>query len=295
MNFGRLLTALVTPFNNNGTINYQLTTQLIEHLLENGTDGFVVNGTTGESPTLTSEEKAEFLQFVIKQVNHRVPVIAGTGSNNTQASIFMTQQAETLGADGVMLVTPYYNKPSQEGMFQHFRAIAQSTCLPVMLYNIPGRTVVKLDVDTILRLAEIDNIVAIKEATGDLDAISQVIASTADDFYIYSGDDDLLLPILSIGGHGAVSVTSHIAGDQMQDMISTYNRGDIKHANMIQQQLAPLIKALFIAPNPTAVKAALTLNGFNVGTVRLPLVPLNEVEYSIVKEALRMIKTKKVG
>ncbi len=211
-------------------------------------------------------------------MNGRVPVIAGTGSNNTKDSIKLTKKAEEAGVDCVMLVTPYYNKPSQEGMYRHFKAIAEETSLPVMLYNVPGRTVASLAPETAIRLAEIPNISAIKEASGDLDAITKIIAETPEDFYVYSGDDGLTLPILAVGGRGVVSVASHIVGSDMQQMIKNYTNGQTATAALIHQKLLPIMKELFKAPNPAPVKTALQLKGLDVGSVRLPLIPLNEDE-----------------
>ena len=193
MNFGQILTAMVTPFDQNGEIDFNATKNLINYLIANGTDGLVVAGTTGESPTLTTEEKVELFKFVVEIVDGRVPVIAGTGSNSTRASISLTKLAEKTGVDGIMLVVPYYNKPSQEGLYQHFKAIAESTSLPIILYNIPGRSVVNMSVDTIVRLSKIPNIVSIKEASGNLDAMAEIIRQTPDDFSLYSGDDGLTI------------------------------------------------------------------------------------------------------
>ncbi|GEN56224.1 4-hydroxy-tetrahydrodipicolinate synthase [Halolactibacillus alkaliphilus] len=286
MEFNQVLTAMVTPFNDQDEINYDETKRLIDYLIDNGTEGIVAVGTTGESPTLSHDEKLSFLRFVVNYVNKRVPVIAGTGSNNTKQSIALSKEAEEIGVDGIMLVTPYYNKPSQEGMYQHFKTIAEAITLPVMLYNIPGRTVVRLELETVLRLAEVKNIVAIKEATGDLDLISQIIKETPDDFIVYSGDDNLLLPILSLGGSGIVSVASHIVGNEMSAMVKAYTAGDVVTATKIQQEIAPVIKALFSAPNPSAVKYALNKKGLNVGHVRLPLIALNEAEKADVDDVV---------
>ncbi|EMF46133.1 Dihydrodipicolinate synthase [Planococcus halocryophilus Or1] len=286
MNFGQIITAMVTPFDQQGEIDFPATKKLIEHLIANGSDGLVVAGTTGESPTLSTEEKVELFQFTVNTVAGRIPVIAGTGSNNTRASISLTQQAEEVGVDGVMLVTPYYNKPSQEGMFQHFQAIADSTSLPVMLYNIPGRSVVNLSPETIIRLSQISNIVSVKEASGDLDAAAEIIENTPDSFTVYSGDDSLTLPMLSIGGTGIVSVSAHIIGNDMQDMITSFKTGDVKTAAAIHRRLVPTMKALFAAPNPTPVKAALNITGVQVGGVRLPMIPLTEEETFTLRESL---------
>ena len=288
MNFGKVLTAMVTPFDQKGEIDFNGVRTLVNYLIANGTDGLVVAGTTGESPTLTTEEKVELFKYVVKVVEGRVPVIAGTGSNNTRASISLTKQAEEAGVDGIMLVSPYYNKPSQEGLYQHFKAIAESTKLPVMLYNIPGRSVVNIKVDTVVRLSEIENIVCIKEASGNLDAMAEIISRTSDDFTLYSGDDGLTLPVLSIGGAGVVSVASHILGNEMQAMISCFFNGDLKEAAAAHRHLLPKMKALFAAPSPSPVKAALNLTGIPVGGVRLPMVPLSEDEMRNLQIALQL-------
>jgi 4-hydroxy-tetrahydrodipicolinate synthase len=292
MNFGQILTAMVTPFDQNEEIDYNATRSLVNHLIANGTDGLVVAGTTGESPTLTTEEKVELFKFVVEVVGGRVPVIAGTGSNNTRESISLTSLAEKAGADGVLLVVPYYNKPSQEGLYQHFKAIAESTTLPVMLYNIPGRSAINMSVETIVRLSKIPNIVSIKDASANLDAMAEIISQTSRDFTVYSGDDGLTLPLLSIGGTGVVSVASHIIGNEMQTMIQNFNNGNHQEAALIHRNLLPIMKALFAAPNPTPVKAALNLNGISVGGVRLPMLPLNEEEISALQKILQRLNLK---
>jgi 4-hydroxy-tetrahydrodipicolinate synthase len=286
MIFGQVLTAMVTPFDQHGEIDYHAARTLVNYLIDNGTDGLVVAGTTGESPTLTTEEKVTLFKFVVEVAAGRVPVIAGTGSNNTRASISLTKQAEEAGVDGIMLVGPYYNKPSQEGLFQHFKAIAEATSLPVMLYNIPGRSAVNISVDTIVRLSEISNIVAVKEASGNLDAMAEVIDRTPETFTLYSGDDALTLPVLAIGGAGVVSVASHIIGNQMQEMVTLFKNGHVQEAAVLHRSLLPIMKALFTAPNPTPVKTALNLQGVQVGEVRLPLVPLTEEEKSTLQKVL---------
>lgn len=287
MKFGQVLTAMVTPFDDNGEIDFNATKTLVEHLITNGTDGLVVAGTTGESPTLTTEEKIELFKCVVEAAAGRIPVIAGTGSNNTKASISLTKLAEETGVDGIMLVAPYYNKPSQEGLYQHFKTIAQSTSLPVMLYNIPGRSVVNISVETIVRLSTIPNVVSIKEASGDLDAMAEIISKTPSDFTLYSGDDGLTIPVLAIGGAGVVSVASHIIGNDMQEMINAFKNGDVQNAAAAHRNLLPLMRALFIAPSPSPVKAALNLSGTHVGGVRLPMVPLSNEEQSALEKALQ--------
>ncbi|MBT2730229.1 4-hydroxy-tetrahydrodipicolinate synthase [Bacillus sp. ISL-75] len=286
MNFGQVLTAMVTPFDQNGEVDFNATRTLVDYLIENGTDGIVVAGTTGESPTLTTEEKVALFKFVVDAVNGRVPVIAGTGSNNTRASISLTKLAEQTGVDGIMLVAPYYNKPSQEGMYQHFKAIAESTPLPIMLYNIPGRSVVNLSVETIVRLSQIQNIVALKEASGNLDAMAEIISQAPSDFTLYSGDDGLALPVLAIGGAGVVSVASHVIGNEIQEMINHFKNGNVQDAASAHRRLLPIMKALFAAPNPAPVKAALNMNGVNVGGLRLPLLPLTTEEQRTLQGVL---------
>lgn len=280
--FGRISTAMVTPFDHKGHIDFAKTTQLINHLIDNGTDSLVVAGTTGESPTLSKEEKVALFKHVVKVVDKRVPVIAGTGSNNTYATIELTKKAEQLGVDAIMIVAPYYNKPNQEGLYQHFKAAAEATSLPVMVYNIPGRSVVNILPETIIRLAEIPNVVAVKEASGDLNAMTKIIAETPDDFLLYSGDDGLTLPVLAIGGAGIVSVASHVIGNEMQALVDAFLSGRNADAAKLHQKLLPMMQGLFAAPSPAPVKTALQLKGLDVGSVRLPMVPLTEQERSAV-------------
>ncbi|WP_026287311.1 4-hydroxy-tetrahydrodipicolinate synthase [Gracilibacillus lacisalsi] len=278
MDFGRLLTAMVTPFDENNRMDLNITTQLIEHLIATGSDGLVVAGTTGESPTLSHEEKITLFKHVVKVVDGRVPIIAGTGSNNTQESIELTKEAEQIGIDGALVVTPYYNKPNQEGLYQHYAAIAKETKLPIMLYNIPSRAVVRLNVETVVALSQIENIVAVKDSTGDLDGIASILEQAEDGFSVYSGDDSLTLPIQSIGGSGIVSVSSHIIGKEMKEMIELFEQGKVKEASRLHRKLLPIMRALFMAPSPSPVKSALKYQQINVGSVRLPLVPLSPFE-----------------
>ncbi|MDQ0860072.1 4-hydroxy-tetrahydrodipicolinate synthase [Bacillus sp. V2I10] len=289
IDFGKISTAMVTPFDKNGNIDFAKTSQLVNFLIKNGSDSLVVAGTTGESPTLTSEEKIALFKHVVSEVNGRVPVIAGTGSNNTKASIGLTKKAEAAGVDAVMLVAPYYNKPNQEGLYLHFKTIAEATELPVMIYNVPGRTAVSISPDTIARLAELPNVVAVKEASGDLEAMSEIISKTPEDFALYSGDDGLTLPVLSIGGAGIVSVASHVIGNEMQEMITAFNAGENVRAGAIHRQLLPIMKQLFKAPNPAPVKTALQLKGLDVGPVRLPLVSLTETERNELTKVISSI------
>ncbi|MGJ9456750.1 4-hydroxy-tetrahydrodipicolinate synthase [Oceanobacillus sp. CF4.6] len=295
MNFGNVLTAMVTPFDPYGEVDFEATRGLVNYLIANGSDGLVVAGTTGESPTLTHDEKLKLFTFVVDVVDGRVPVIAGTGSNNTKASIELTIEAEKTGVDAIMLVTPYYNKPSQEGMYQHFRTIAESTTLPVMLYNIPGRSVASLDLDTIIRLSQIKNIVSVKEASGVLDRTAELISNTAEDFSVYSGEDSLTLPTLAIGGTGIVSVSSHIIGNEMQEMMEHFNRGEVAEAGAIHRRILPVMNAMFAAPSPTPVKEALNRIGVPVGSVRLPLIPLNDLERESLSKVIAIYEEKRVA
>ncbi len=286
--FGKVSTAMITPFDKNNNIDFQKTTMLIDYLINHGSDSLVVTGTTGESPTLSNEEKIALIKHTVKEVNGRVPVIAGTGSNNTAASIKLTKQAEEAGVDAIMLVVPYYNKPSQEGLYQHFKAIIESTSLPVMLYNIPGRSVINMSVETIVRLSQFPNVVAVKEASGNLEAMAEIISNTREDFALYSGDDGLTLPALAIGAVGVVSVASHIIGNEMQAMINSYLTGEIVAAGEQHRKLLPIMKQLFTSPNPGPVKTALQFKGLDVGSVRLPLLPLTSSERN---ELMNVIQT----
>lgn len=270
--FGRVMTAMVTPFDQSGDVNYAVVEALAAHLVAHGTDTLVVCGTTGESPTLSWDEEYQLFNVVKQTVAGNAKVVAGTGSNSTQEAIAATQKAEKLGLDGSLQVVPYYNKPPQEGLYRHFKAIAEATPdLPMILYNVPGRTGQNLAPETIARLAAVPNIVGVKEASGSLDQVSQVRRSTPPDFGIYSGDDSLTLPILAVGGQGVISVASHLVGDSLQQMIQAFEQGQVQVATQIHLKLLPLFKALFITTNPIPVKAALRLQGWQVGGLRLPL------------------------
>jgi 4-hydroxy-tetrahydrodipicolinate synthase len=270
--FGRVLTAMITPFKEDGSVNYAVAEQLAVHLADRGTDSFVVCGTTGESPTMSWDEEYQLFQVVQKAVAGKALVIAGAGSNSTSEAIEATQKAAKLGLDGCLQVVPYYNKPPQEGLYNHFRAIAQSAPeLPIMLYNIPGRTGQNMLPETVARLAEIPNIVAVKEASGNLDQATQIRCLTSPEFAIYSGDDSLTLPMLAVGGSGVVSVASHLVGEQLQQMIKAFEAGQVQVATQIHLQLFDLFKALFLTTNPIPVKAALKLQGWDVGSTRPPL------------------------
>lgn len=291
MEFGRVITAMVTPFDDQLRIDWEQTGRLIDYLIEEQhNDGLVICGTTGESPTLTDEEKLEMFRFAVERAAGRCKIIAGTGSNNTAHSIHLTEQAEKAGVDGILAVAPYYNKPNQEGLFQHFRAIAQCTKLPVMLYNIPGRCVVNISAETTLRLAQIPNVVATKECSS-LDQMTAIIAGAPKHFRLYSGEDALTLPVIAIGGYGIVSVASHLIGTTMKAMIQAHLAGDVEQAAKLHQQCFPVFKGLFECPNPVpnpvAVKFALELRGIKVGGVRLPLVGASETEANFIRELMK--------
>ncbi len=290
LEFGRLLTAMVTPFDEKGDIDFDEVTHITEMLIQSGSDGLVVAGTTGESPTLSSEEKIALIRHVVKVTDGRAAVIAGTGSNSTQASLELTKQASECGVDGIMLVTPYYNKPSQEGMYRHFRTVAEATDLPIMLYNVPGRTGTNLTADTVARLAKIPNITSVKEASGDFVQATEIVKRTPEDFRLYSGDDKNTLPLLALGAHGVVSVASHIIGSEIKDMIDAFVDGDTEKARSLHEKWIDVFEGMFVAPNPVPVKQALAELGYGRPSVRLPLVEMGEEEKRVVTELVKDIK-----
>ena len=272
VNFGRVVTAMVTPFKEDGSVNYAVAEQLAVHLADRGSDALVVCGTTGESPTLSWDEEYQLFQVVLQAVAGKALVIAGTGSNSTEEAIAATQKAARIGVHGSLQVVPYYNKPPQAGLYHHFKAIAQACPdLPMLIYNIPSRTGQNLQPETIARLAEVDNLVGIKESNGNLDSVSEVRRLTPAEFKIYAGDDSLALPLLAVGGCGVISVASHLVGKQLQRMIQAFEAGQVQVAMQIHLHLFPLFKALFVTTNPIPIKAALKLQGWDVGSTRPPL------------------------
>lgn len=293
--FGRLLTAMVTPFNADGSVNYEKAADLAEWLINNGSDGLVVAGSTGEAATMSAEEKLELFRVVVNRINKRVPVIAGTGSNNTADSVKMTKMAEAMGVDGALIVGPYYNKPTQEGFYQHFAAVAQSTGLPIIVYNVPGRTASNISPAIVARLAaDFENIVAIKEAAGNVAQVAELYSVLPEEFTIYSGDDGLIIPFMSVGATGLISVLSNIGGGILQDVMQAYEDGHVREAAKLNARMVPLANAMFIETNPIPVKAAVTLvTGIDVGQPRLPLTPMEPAnkakmvavlqEYGLVK------------
>ena len=288
--FGQVLTAMATPFDAEGKVDEAATIRLVNFLLENGSDGIVVCGTTGESPTLSHEEKLRLFRLVKLTVGNRGTVIAGTGGNDTASSITLTQEAAEIGVDGALLVVPPYNKPSQEGLYQHFRAIAQSVpALRCILYNVPGRTAQNMEAPTTSRLAnDIANIVAVKEASGNPFQAAEIYGNSPEGFALYSGDDGMTLPLLAVGGVGVVSVSSHIVGKDMKRMHAEFFAGNLRGAAQLNAKMLPIVRALFqpSAPSPAPLKAALNFLGVHVGGLRLPLVEANEKERGIVRAAL---------
>lgn len=276
--FGRLLTAMVTPMNDDFSINYEKAADLAEYLINNGSDGIVVAGSTGESATMSDEEKLKLFEVVVQKVNKRATVVAGTGSNDTMKSVEFTKAAETTGVDGIMLVGPYYNKPTQEGFYQHFSMIANATSLPVIVYNVPGRTASNILPETVLRLAnDVKNIVAIKEASGSIEQAATLRKILPADFTIYSGDDELTLPMMAVGADGIISVAGHVVGKQMQEMMSAFAYGEVKKATSLHLELVEFFRAMFIVTNPIPIKTATSIaSKIDCGKLRLPLTPISE-------------------
>jgi len=287
---GRLLTAMVTPFDDNGAVNYKQARKLALALLNSGSDGLVVAGTTGECPTLSREEKLRLFSEVKAAVGKKGTVVAGTGSYNTKESVELTKEAEKIGVDAVLLVVPYYNKPTQQGLKEHFKAIANGTNLPCILYNVPSRTITSLSAETVIELSRIDNIVGLKEANSDLVHMARILDGVKKDFLLYSGNDSDTFPIVSIGGYGVISVASHLVGVQIGDMIAKTVGGKLSRAAAIHRNLLPLVNALFVVSNPIPIKYALNSVGFHVGKPRLPLTPPDEKSAAAIEAALKRYK-----
>ena len=284
---GRLLTAMVTPFDEKGEVDYEQAKKLALALLDSGSDGVVVAGTTGESPTLVRTEEIRLFREIKNAVGTKGLVVAGTGSNSTAEALEATKEAERVGVDACLLVVPYYNKPTQEGLYQHFKTVAESTSLPCILYNVPGRTVASLAVDTVVRLSKIPNIIGIKEASGNLENISRIISNTRKDFIVWSGNDSDTLPILAVGGYGVISVASHLVGRQISQMMENFFAGKVDEAARIHRHLTPMFSDLFIVANPIPLKFALNHIGFNVGKPRLPLVEPDEKTAARILDMLK--------
>ncbi|AHD05900.1 4-hydroxy-tetrahydrodipicolinate synthase [Paenibacillus larvae] len=283
MGFGRVITAMVTPFDENLQVNWDQIEPLVDYLIEEQhSDGLVICGTTGESPTLTEEEKLKLIELAVTFAKGRCKIIAGTGSNSTQHTIHFSQKVQHLGVDALLIVAPYYNRPSQEGLYQHFKAVAESVEVPIFLYNVPSRTGVNIDADTTIRLSKIPNIIGTKDC-GNTDQLTQILTNAKKGFLVYSGDDSMTLPAVAVGCQGIVSVASHLVGKEMQDMISYYVQGDIRQAVKLQSKLLPIFKGLFQVPSPAPVKFALNDRDMKVGGVRLPLVNVTEEEGQYIR------------
>ncbi len=290
LKLGRLLTAMVTPFDEFGNVDYEQAKRLALALLASGSDGVVVSGTTGESPTLDSEEKLRLFAEVKSAIGDRGSVVAGTGSYNTRESSKLTKEAERTGVDAVLLVVPYYNKPTQEGLFQHFASIASGTNLPCILYNVPARTITSLSPDTVIRLSQIDNIIGLKEASGNMEQVAKILDGIDKEFLLYSGNDSDTFPIMTLGGYGVISVASHLVGDQIKEMVEKVVAGEVAQGAAIHCHLLPLVNALFIVSNPIPVKHALNHVGFAVGKPRLPLTPPDEKSAAAIEAVLKNYK-----
>jgi 4-hydroxy-tetrahydrodipicolinate synthase len=285
--FGRLLTAMVTPFDSAGEIDYSQARKLARLLINSGSDGLVVAGTTGESPTLTHDEKIRLFAAVKEELGDDAAVIAGTGSNNTSDTIKLTREAKKIGVDGCLLVVPYYNKPTQEGLFQHFSMIAEETQLPCIMYNIPSRTGVNMAAETIVRLSHIESIVGVKESSGMIEHTAKVIDEARQGFLVYTGNDNDIIPVLSLGGYGLISVAAHLAGLQIKQMIDTYINGNVDEAAGMFRNFLPLVNALFCVTNPIPVKYAVNYVGFNVGKPRLPLTEPDASARAIIESMIK--------
>jgi 4-hydroxy-tetrahydrodipicolinate synthase len=287
-NLGAILTAMVTPFDSDGAVREDATRRLARHLVDHGSDGLVVAGTTGEAPTLDDAEKLRLMEIVVDEVGDSATVVAGTGSNDTAHSVRLTSQAAGRGVDAVLIVTPYYNKPNRRGLVAHFKAVAASTDLPVLLYNIPARTTINLDPGLLAELARIDNVVGVKQANSDMDQARSVVEDAG--LALYAGDDNLLGPFAEIGGAGGITVSSHLVGERMKELYEAARAGDVERSRAIDNQLADVYRTLFIAPPPTTVKAALELLGFDPGGVRLPLVEVDESELAEVRRMVESVR-----
>lgn len=286
--FGRVITAMVTPFDAAGDLDIDAAVELARYLVDHGSDALVISGTTGESPTLTRQEKVALFGAVKEAIGPRAKVLAGTGSYNTRETVELSKAAELCGVDGLLVVAPYYNKPSQEGLYQHFLAVANETRTPIMLYNVPSRTITNIDAGTVVRLSDHPRIVAIKEASGNMAQIGEIIQNTPDDFLVYSGADETNLPMMALGSVGTVSVISHLAGKDLSDMYRAYFAGDVETARRIHLRTLALTKAMFSFPSPVPTKTALGMLGILKNTdVRLPLVDAVDKERAVVQAALR--------
>ena len=283
---GEILTAIVTPFRPDGSVDLDRFRALASHLVENGSDGLVVTGTTGESPTLADDERFQLYEAAVDEVGDRASVVAGTGTYATEHSVHLTRRAHEIGVDAFLIITPYYNKPPVRGIVEHFKAIAEASDRPIVVYNIPGRVVLNLEPETIARLAEIPTVRAVKQANSDLEQARRIVELGLD---LYAGDDDIVFPFLEVGGLGGVCVHTHVVGPRVKEMVSLYRAGDVEGARALDEELRPSIDLLRVAPNPIAIKCALNLLGHEVGGVRLPLVEADEDERVAVRGCLERL------
>ena len=290
IDIGEVVTAMVTPFDKNYNLDLEACYRLIDYLIKNGSDGILLSGTTGESPTLSDKEKIKLFEFVKKNFGSKVKIMAGTGSNDTKHSIELSKEAEKIGVDSLLLVTPYYNKPTQTGLYKHFEAIASEVKIPIIVYNVPSRTSCNISSKTCIELSKIDNICGVKEASSDMKQIAEIIRDSEDDFLMYSGNDGDTLPILSLGGYGVISVASHIIGKEIKKMISYFKKGDVREASKLHKYLLDIFYGIFITTNPIPIKEALNLKGIEVGPARPPLSQMEEGDLRRFKNILMHYK-----
>lgn len=288
LTYGNVLTAMITPFNEDQSVNYEGAVQLAKHLTAHGSDGILVAGTTGEGATMTAEERKQLFKVIVDAVGDKVLVMGNVGTNNTAQTIEFAKEAEETGVDALLVIVPYYNKPNQDGCYAHFAAVAEATKLPIFIYNVPGRTGGRILPETVVKLAKTyKNIVGIKEASGDLEAATIIARDTPDTFHVYSGDDALTLPLLSVGSEGIISVASHIIGDQMNEIVQAYKDGNVKKAKELHQKYLPVMTGLFYTVNPTPVKACLNILGFPAGPFRLPMVDATPEKKEFLKDMMK--------
>lgn len=288
--FGTMIPAMVTPFDKDGELDLDQAQKLAQRLVDGGANGLVINGTTGESPTVFYPQKMKLFRAVVEAVGGKVPIVANVGDNCTADTVDFARNVEKLGVDGLMLVVPYYNKPPQEGLYQHFRTIAESVDKPIIMYNIPGRCVINMTAETTLRLAhDVDNIVAVKEASGDMEQIKTIIDNAPDNFWVYSGDDDQTYDIMKLGGAGVISTVGNVAPGRMREIVDLCSKGDFEAASVANEALRPLMRELFTTSNPIMVKEALNLSGFNVGGLRLPLIPATPEQSAELADVMRQV------
>lgn len=288
--FGTMIPAMVTPFDKDGELDLDQAQKLAERLVDGGANGLVINGTTGESPTVFYPQKMKLFSAVVEAVGGKVPIVANVGDNCTADTVDFAHNVEKLGVDGLMLVVPYYNKPPQEGLYRHFRTIAESVDKPVIMYNIPGRCVINMTAETTLRLAhDVENIVAVKEASGDMGQIKEIIDNAPENFWVYSGDDDQTYDIMKLGGAGVISTVGNVAPGRMREIVDLCSKGDFEAASVANEALRPLMRELFTTSNPIMVKEALNLSGFNVGGLRLPLIPATPEQSAELADVMRQV------